>query len=144
MVGAQRSIDVSKRGAHFASKPIARKQQIREFLASAERRYGRPIFAQKTAEKVGASGARSGGQIAPGQLPVTAILQQGVERFDVLRPDLAATANHRGAGVQPLGGEGGVLRRSEILSCFEYIDDPAGLQSPDGGEAVGEATIGKA
>jgi hypothetical protein len=40
---------VARRGAHFACKVMARKRQIREFLASAERRWRRSIFAQKTA-----------------------------------------------------------------------------------------------
>jgi hypothetical protein len=38
MMRAQLLIDVAKRGAHFALKCVARKRQISEFLATAERR----------------------------------------------------------------------------------------------------------
>ena len=51
MVRALLCCEVIRKGAHFACKPMARKRQIREFLASAERRYRRLIFAQKSALK---------------------------------------------------------------------------------------------
>ena len=38
MVRALLCCEVIRKGAHFACKPMARKRQIREFLASAERR----------------------------------------------------------------------------------------------------------
>ena len=48
MVRALLCCEVIRKGAHFACKPMARKRQIREFLASAEHRQQRFIFAQKT------------------------------------------------------------------------------------------------
>jgi len=47
MVRALLCCEVIRKGAHFACKPMARKRQIREFLASAKRRHRRLIFAQK-------------------------------------------------------------------------------------------------
>ena len=38
MVRALLCCEVIRKGAHFACKPMARKRQIREFLASAEHR----------------------------------------------------------------------------------------------------------
>ena len=70
--------------------------------------------------------------------------QQGAERSDVVRTYLTAAANDAGAGVQPLGREGCVLDRSEVLSCFEHIDDATGFLRTNGGEAIGKATKGKA
>jgi hypothetical protein len=51
MVSALLCCGVIRKGAHFACKTMARKRQIREFLASAERRYRRVIFAQETTLK---------------------------------------------------------------------------------------------
>ena len=51
MVRALMYCEVTRKGAHFACKPMARKRQIREFLASAERRYRCLIFAQETTLK---------------------------------------------------------------------------------------------
>ena len=51
MVRALLCCEVIRKGAHFACKPMARKRQIREFLASAEHRERRFIFAQKTVLK---------------------------------------------------------------------------------------------
>ena len=51
MVRALLCCEVIRKGEHFACKPMARKRQIREFLASAEHRKQRLIFAQKTVLK---------------------------------------------------------------------------------------------